>query len=292
MPIMLFRIQSEESVRSFIARNILINPKGFNKENLGYALRRAINSKRVKYVAEELGWEEKFGLNRLLYNHTYMVERIIIRDEDQRNYSLDQYGGAWEDRRDLDSALGYFCPDCVREDIDLLGFSYWKRSHAYDVKVCAKHNVKLIGECPFCSMPFHYAKHTFGSMWVGCNGRMFSECSSVANNDTDEFNKSRFYRDVCGYNYYISRSAAVKAIGRKISILPDSEILNLENDVGRRSKASFAIFRGLNNSCTGESLSSFSSDILYKGFKLYGGFSEFIAEVESISGRLAVIRDY
>lgn len=53
----------------------------------------------------------------------------------------------------------WFCPDCVKEDIDDQGFAYWRRSHQLPgVSWCFKHGSQLanspIGKKAFDGMPF------------------------------------------------------------------------------------------------------------------------------------------
>ncbi|MBU5349134.1 TnsD family Tn7-like transposition protein [Paenibacillus lautus] len=49
----------------------------------------------------------------------------------------------------------YLCPLCAKEDISKYGEPYWHRTHHLPgSKVCYKHNVWLLTECPVCSDPF------------------------------------------------------------------------------------------------------------------------------------------
>jgi len=64
---MLLRIQRDETIRSFIERNIFILGKGrFPK---WYTSKR-LTSEDVRNVASLLGWHGCSGFNRLLHNHT------------------------------------------------------------------------------------------------------------------------------------------------------------------------------------------------------------------------------
>ena len=58
---------------------------------------------------------------------------------------------------------GYFCDQCVREDIDFWGYSYWRRSHQIrGVHCCEKHNLHPLRHAQ-TTFAFDYSPDFWGS---------------------------------------------------------------------------------------------------------------------------------
>lgn len=103
-----------------------------------------------------------------------------------------------------------YCPECVREDLKKLGFSYWRRNFPTHVTVCAAHNVVLISACPHCDAPFSSKGHNLDVMWRTCAGRHLGSAESVVNQDADALKRAQFVEALCAVDSYIpSHSAAV-----------------------------------------------------------------------------------
>lgn len=67
---MLLRIQKEETLRSFLERNDLLNWGNPDMEFLSRISGAKIEFKQIKEIAEAIGWVGCYGFNRLLHNHT------------------------------------------------------------------------------------------------------------------------------------------------------------------------------------------------------------------------------
>lgn len=52
-----------------------------------------------------------------------------------------------------------FCPECMKEDIELFGEPFWHRKHRVPgVTVCSKHRILLVDRCEHCGMKFSTGK--------------------------------------------------------------------------------------------------------------------------------------
>lgn len=80
-----------------------------------------------------------------------MAATHVFKGNWDHSYSGKQYVSEGERFSEWEEA---FCPECVREDLELLGFSFWRRYGAPYVTVCHNHNVVLQSLCPHCSRPF------------------------------------------------------------------------------------------------------------------------------------------
>lgn len=81
-----------------------------------------------------------------------MASTHVFKGRWDHAYSGKQYISDGERFSVWDSS---FCPECVREDLESRGFSYWRRYVAPYVTVCFKHNSVLHKLCPFCDRPFN-----------------------------------------------------------------------------------------------------------------------------------------
>lgn len=214
---MFLRIQRDESLRSFIARNLFLNWSSPEARALDRRSKFVIRSDEVREIAVAMGWPGCFGFNRLLHKHTHYPRYSIFKIKRDFSYSHAEYiNGSNYFESDRISAT--FCPECVREDLAILGFSYWRRVPRSDVKVCAKHNVHLVDKCPFCSKPFSYKGHDLDVMWRGCSGRHLAESPSVVNEDCFELKKAKFFRDAFCFDFVISTEAALLAVSERLRL--------------------------------------------------------------------------
>lgn len=109
----------------------------------------------------------KIGLsaNELATKHTLFPYYARFLSEEKRKGLFDAmlhgssranpsaYLGLNQDKSNV--ARLYLCPLCAKEDISKYGEPYWHRAHHLPgSKVCYKHNVWLLTECPICSEPF------------------------------------------------------------------------------------------------------------------------------------------
>jgi hypothetical protein len=113
--------------------------------------------------------EPDVSLGQLIQHHTLLpYHRAVVNARfDRPHDQLDS-----QDYSQLHSLArgfkGYFCPECVREDHQYWGFSYWRRAHQLPgVACCSKHNTQLAhvfrGESVFSEMikPCHAGSYDF-----------------------------------------------------------------------------------------------------------------------------------
>lgn len=87
-------------------------------------------------------------------------------------------------------SVASFCPECVKEDLEVLGFAYCRRYCSPYVTVCHKHDVVLQDRCPFCSNSFLPQGYNLDVMWGKCGGRHLAEAPSVPNEDPLAFRRA------------------------------------------------------------------------------------------------------
>lgn len=204
---MLLRIQPDESLRSYVDRNLLVNFMDWRVDRLRWLSEGDITHQAVKVIASTMGWEGCYGFNRLLHEHTQLPLQFVIRDTRDVSYSRTAY---LKPRMAItNSDLHAYCPECVRQDVQDLGFSYWRRTFPDHVSVCATHNVVLLSICPYCDQPFSSKGHNLDVMWRKCSGRHLGSAESVINLDEDALKRARFVEALCAFEFSISIHSAV-----------------------------------------------------------------------------------
>lgn len=234
---MILLIQPDESLRSYIERNIHLNWR--NPTGLFESLSRfSLSSMDLRKITAHMGWPGCYGFNRLLHLHTHYPTRVVFKNNQELSYSHSEYVGAWV-CYGVDWGGATYCPECVKEDLQRLGFSYWRRQLSHDLEVCATHNVVLIDACPNCQQPFSCGGHNLDVMWRTCDGVHLSEGSSQKNEDPLKLKKARFYADLACLDLSIPVDAALKVLKSKIALVQLSEassydvLEQLKNDIDR-----------------------------------------------------------
>lgn len=150
----------------------------------------------IALIADVLGKSDTYGFNRLLHDHTNYPQVAVFPDHDQHSYSRLTYPRC-STRFETESQLAGCCIDCVKEDINSLGFAYWRRDHRY-VKVCAKHNTILLRRCPICGWDIRNHGWGYGHqlLWTGCKGRFFHWCESTENQDEENLAFARVFAEI------------------------------------------------------------------------------------------------
>ncbi|WP_454869808.1 TniQ family protein [Pseudomonas putida] len=211
------QIQTDESLTSYVQRNLYLSwhldvPQTFHK----LATRHVLKNTEVKRLAEAMGWLGCYGFNRLIHGHSMMASSHVFKGYWDLSYSGNQYVS----RGERFSVWGAsFCPECVREDLKVYGFSYWRRYAAPHVSVCFKHNAVLHHLCPFCEKPFDGVGHQLDVMWRMCSGRHLAEAPLVPNDDPKAFRRGRIYHQLCTSTHHISDVHAVATARRKAAEL-------------------------------------------------------------------------
>lgn len=150
----------------------------------------------IGLIADILGRPDTYEFNRLLHDHTSYSQVAVFPDASQSSYTREEYKGS-STRFETESQLAGICIDCAKEDINSLGFPYWRRDHRY-VRVCAKHNTVLLRKCPVCGHDFN--RHSLGYghelLWKGCKGRYFHEYESEKNQDEEKLIFARIFAEI------------------------------------------------------------------------------------------------
>ncbi|MFK8331232.1 TniQ family protein [Pseudomonas sp. BJa5] len=214
---MLLKIQPDESLTSYVRRNLFLSwyaPGVAVFKEL--AKRPAFWKAEVQAIASAFGWPGCYGFNRLIHQHTMLAAIYVIKNAQDFSYSENQY--ASEDFRLCNWDASY-CPDCVREDLESLGFSYWRRFCSPHVKVCHKHNTVLLDHCPFCGKSFSRYGHTLDVMWRKCEGRHLGDASSIPNDDPAALRRAIVFHGICSSPHHISDVGALRVLRDKAASL-------------------------------------------------------------------------
>lgn len=212
------QIQPEESLVSYVKRNLFLNwssPQAGIFEEL--ATRYIFKTSDVQRIAAEMGWSGCNGFNRLLHGHTMMAATHVFKGGWDISYSGKQYASDGERFSERDAS---YCPGCAKEDIKALGFSYWRRYGAPYVTVCHKHNFVLLDRCPFCASPFIRLGHELDVMWRKCRGQHLADARPLVNEDPLALRRAKVYHRLCTSRHHISDELAVRVLRDKaVSII-------------------------------------------------------------------------
>ncbi|MEJ5862292.1 hypothetical protein [Pseudomonas farsensis] len=212
---MRLRLQPDETITSYVARSLFIN-----KHDSNFQWLKQVRSTRagVVDVATEHGWPGVYGFNRFLHYHTPYPLMAFLKNDRDVSYSTWQYTEPWLYYYECDSA---FCALCVKEDVETLGFSYWRRGFGpRGPSICVKHNTLLRKHCPFCQKPFG-RYHSIDAMWKGCSGKYLYEAEAIRNEDAELLREATFYQSIMNSKFHLSMEVVVKCLLDK-----------LEQDVG------------------------------------------------------------
>lgn len=237
-----------------------------------------------------LGWPGCYGFNRLLHQNTAYPLQSVIKDPRDISYSGNTYikDRHWYDRT---AQLSSYCPECVREDIRYLGFSFWRRTFPNDVSVCTKHNQVLLTVCPFCDKPFSIGGHALDVMWKRCSGNHLGEARGVINKDREALKRARFVDGLCSLAFHIPDDAAIFVITEKLhslrlstSALKSKRRLMLD----RLKRALLEVDRAAADNDS-QNLNSFTRAIFETLLFAYESFDDFIADFLSYGDSLRSI---
>lgn len=215
---MLLKIQSGESIRSYIGRNLHLNWGDATYRSFRQFTQCYFSASDLQEIASISGLNGYDGLKYFLHNHVDFQPSSIFKaaeDLERPDYHsiplTSVVGASWNGES--------YCSECAREDVAKLGFSYWRRSLEYAPKICPKHEVVLTDRCPHCSQTFCSAGHGPEVLWGGCNGRSLVGVAAQASQDPWELHRARLYQDMSVFEHVISEDDALEVIGSRFSEL-------------------------------------------------------------------------
>jgi hypothetical protein len=277
---MLLRIQKDESLRSYVERNLFVLNTFLDNDAAEIFSRCNWSSSQVKLIADLLGWHGCYGFNKLLHQHTAHPWKVALKSRFNHSYSDDAYLTKQENFDSLSKVRAY-CPVCAKEDKKNLGYSYWRRLHP-DVQVCAKHNVVLLTTCQFCNRPFARGGHAVSVMWAGCAGRHLGEAQPLVNVDLSALRLAQFFDELCRVDEHIYIDTAAAVIEERI-------IKNYESNHGALGELeSLTEFRcyierwRLNDPCVSWKYYSLSNKLIKLAISLYESFDEFLHDCHKL----------
>ncbi len=202
-------------MRSFVERTLFIKGKYSSEEIFRKFPKNCVLRADISLIAEMQGWVGCYGLNKILHRHTNYPLKEIFKNVQDISYSRSEYiGHSWG--YDSNRSPSGFCPVCVAEDIERLGFSFWRRAHCCELKVCADHNVELVKRCPSCDRQFCHGGHDLGVMWTRCAGHHLKDCPVTLNTDLYELKKAQIFTDILSFTHHLSEEAVLAVLDEKI----------------------------------------------------------------------------
>lgn len=241
----------------------------------------------IAFIADVLGRSDTYGFNRLLHDHTSYSQVAVFSDSSQNSYTRWSYQTS-STRFETESQHSGICIECVKEDIDSLGFPYWRRDHRY-VKVCAKHNTVLLRKCPVCGVQVscHSLGYGHDLIWKGCKGRYIHQFESKKNYDEEQLLFARIFAEIGESEIAVDLECVLEHLA--------DEALTL-SVAGRISEEQLnVIYSGLNRSRKiSDTSTNYRPDVLYTQdiiefiATVYGSFAGL---VDSMRGKDKVIRN-
>lgn len=288
---MILAIQPEETVRSFVERTLFIKGKHSSEEVFRKFPKNCVLREDIYLIAEMQGWNGCYGLNKMLHRHTNYPLKEVFKNVQDISYSRGEYIG--QSRcYDSNRTPSGFCPVCVAEDIERLEFSFWRRAHCCELKVCAEHNVKLEKRCPFCGRQFCHGGHSLGVMWTSCEGRSLKDCPVTLNTDSDELKKAQVFKDILSFTHHLSEEAVLAVLDEKIHQNDDLK-LRIWNP-GSNMKLGEIIKWRLESVKKSRSVNrlphSESTDFIIQAIvEVYGTFTDFVSDVKAYGDEIRPI---
>ncbi len=188
-----------------------------------------MRAESIGLIADVLGKSDTYGFNRLLHDHTSYSQVAVFPDRSQNSYTRKSYQSGTT-RFETECQRAGICIDCVKEDIDSLGFSYWRRDHRY-VKVCAKHNTVLLRKCPICGSDISRHSRGYGHelLWAGCKGRFFHQYESEKNYDEEKLAFARIFAEIGESEVAIDLECVLAHLADEATILWDTGYITQEH---------------------------------------------------------------
>lgn len=213
---MILAIQPEETVRSFVARTLFIKGKHSSEEVFRKFPKNCALRSDIVLIAEMQGWIGCYGFNKILHKHTNYPLDEVFKNIQDISYSRGEYIGDYYCYGSNRTPAG-FCPICVADDIKRLGFSFWRRAHCCELKVCAEHNVELVKRCPYCDKPFCQGGHDLNVMWSACEGQHLKGSSVTLNTDPFELKKAQIFGEILSAPCHLSEEAVLTVLDEKVN---------------------------------------------------------------------------
>lgn len=224
--LMLLKIQSGESIRSYIGRNLHLNWGNSTYDSFSRFTQCYFSASDLQEIASISGLNGEDGFRYLLHNHVDFKPTSIFKPVGEmmlQNYNsvarATVVGASWDGER--------YCPKCAQEDVVRLGFSYWRRSLEHAPKICPKHNVVLIDRCPHCLQKFCSEGHGPEVLWAKCDGRSLVDVAAQAGRDPQELRRARHYHDMSVFKYVVSEDDALDVVGSKFEKLGTSDNMDI-----------------------------------------------------------------
>ncbi|WP_141562231.1 hypothetical protein [Pseudomonas sp. ICMP 561] len=286
------KIQHNESLRSYVERCIFLSPPGGSEKTISDASQFKMTNKNVRAIAEYLGWSGCYGFNRLIHNHTiYPLKGLFNPDAADMSYSGDKFH-LYKNFIENKERSPAFCLRCVKDDISELGFSYWRRLPDF-IMVCAKHELKLLYDCPFCGVALsdHGAGRGFRSMWEGCQGRKFWELDATYSYVEGGLKPAIIFDDMCSFEFCVPKEFAYPVLLERLTrenLTAQKKGIYLNSHINDLHKSAARLAMDKQYKYDGEGISYFIFECIVLGFD---SFADFVSEVCRLGHELPRVND-
>ncbi|WP_161799287.1 TniQ family protein [Pseudomonas fildesensis] len=288
---MLLTIQPNESLRSFLERHIYLDSQAPSAISLKQISRFYMRASAIRVIAAVIGSDNCYGFNRLLHDHTSYPQLALFRQASQVGYSGSKYLSSTT-RFETEDVRPAFCIACVKEDIESIGFAYWRRDHRY-VNVCAKHNVVLLKKCPVCKKSIEIHDHGYGYslLWKGCKGRHVYEFREIINSDAREQTYSKIHEEIGRSRFYLLRDEVTQHLKEKAIEMASSEAISEEELEVIKSQLEFFRFCIPRLDSDYRPDHRYSKELIHVISTLYGSFGSLVDDIRQRGGLVRCIDD-
>lgn len=252
---MLLQIQKDEDISSFVSRHYDFYGEAFRVKNpLGFPLAAGRwRSSSVRALAETLGWKGCHGFNKLLHHHTSYFLNHYLAAPHKNTYSEQLYDISRRYVIGADHSKPVrICLKCAEEDMDRLGFVYWRAYHQQQVFVCDIHNTRLIDRCQTCSFPFALKGHHCASINNKCEcKKRILDNTPTTNSDQRHYKLAAVISEIYKAPHFIDCSAVnelISADWSDIDLRPYQTLLgSVESPTENRSELIVSKHNFINN---------------------------------------------
>lgn len=288
---MLLTILLNESLRSFLERHIYLDSQAPSAIPLMKISRFYMRASAIRVIAGAIGSDNCYGFNRLLHDHTSYPQLATFRQASQVGYSGSTYLSSTT-RFETEDIRPAFCIACVKEDIESIGFAYWRRDHRY-VNVCAKHNVVLLRKCPVCKKSIEVHDHGYGYslLWKGCKGRHVYEFRETINSDASEQTYSKIYEEIGQSRFYLLRDELIQHLKEKATDMASSEEISEEELEAVEARLEFFRFSIPRIDSDYRPDHRYSQQLIQVVATMYGSFGSLVDDIRQRGGLVKCMDD-
>lgn len=213
----MIRILEDEAIDCFVSRLRLVSPELFRTGPWSGLNER--HSDGLKLISAGLGWRGCYGFNKLLHMHTNHSVGWLLHQPTDFSFSGDLYHRSSVMIKHAEFWSIALCYGCILEDINMLGFIYWRRSHQWGGTVCARHEMKLVKHCFTCGQNFYLESLKLGR-WQPCVCKEWiSKDVNYLDFSLSDLSYARLWNDFSKFNFQIPVHYVSRALKERLKFM-------------------------------------------------------------------------